>query len=59
MCVCVHACVVCVNVCMHVCSVRACVCISDAPIPLFHYRSDTDTLSHRHFSQETASDLAY
>ena len=47
--------------------------ISDAPIPLFHYRSDTDTfearngrcrsdtdtLPYRHFSQETASDLAY
>ena len=46
---------------------------SDAPIPLFHYRSDADTfearngryrsdadtLPHRHFSQETASDLAY
>ena len=47
--------------------------ISDAPIPLFHYRSDTDTFEarngrcrsdtdtfpYRHFSQETASDLAY
>ena len=42
---------------------------SDAPIPLFHYRSDTDTfeagmadtdtMPHRHFSQEPASDLAY
>ena len=41
---------------------------SDAPIPPFHYRSDTDTfdgrnrsntdtLPHRHFSQETASNL--
>ena len=46
---------------------------SDALIPLFHYRSDTDTfeagngrhrsdtdtLPHRHFSQEPASDLPY